>query len=126
MLEGKSFWSAVTCHRFGPWRPAAMLPPGSTCARVSLSTWQRCDRSQRTKAPTGRTHSKEVRGIQHEINIATLLLSIMILGQAFGGVSARAQRRHDHDQTRDQKRGFVDRVSFSSLLGRLNELGGTK
>jgi hypothetical protein len=36
--------------------------------------------------------------------IATLLLSIMILGQAFGGVSARAQRRHDHDQKRDQKR----------------------
>ena len=36
MLEGKSFWSAVTCHRFGRWRPAAMLPPCSTCARVSL------------------------------------------------------------------------------------------
>lgn len=40
--------------------------------------------------------------------IATLLLSIVILGQAFGGVRARAQRRpysdQRHDQKRDQKR----------------------
>jgi hypothetical protein len=34
-MEGKLFWSAVTCHRFGPWRPDAMLPPCSICARVS-------------------------------------------------------------------------------------------
>src|ERR1700687_618855 len=87
MLEGKSFWSAVTCHRFGPWRPAAMLPPGSTCARVSLSTWQRCDRSQRTKAPTGRTHSKEVRGIQHEIN-PVLVLKRIILPLLPGGLAS--------------------------------------
>ena len=40
--------------------------------------------------------------------IATLLLSIVILGQAFGGVSASARRRRyrdqRHDQRRDQKR----------------------
>jgi hypothetical protein len=32
--------------------------------------------------------------------IATLLLSIVILGQAFGGVSAAAQRRHYRDHKR--------------------------
>jgi hypothetical protein len=36
MIRGKSFWSAVTGHRFGPWRPNAMLPPLSTCPGVSL------------------------------------------------------------------------------------------
>jgi hypothetical protein len=36
MMGSKLFWSAVTCHRFGPWRLAAMLPRPSTCPRVSL------------------------------------------------------------------------------------------
>jgi hypothetical protein len=36
MLEGISFWSAVTCHRFGPWRPAAMLPRRSICLLESF------------------------------------------------------------------------------------------
>jgi hypothetical protein len=36
MIEEKSVWSAVTCHPYGPWRPDAMLPPCSICARVSL------------------------------------------------------------------------------------------
>jgi len=58
MLEGKLFWSAVTCHRFGAWRPAAMLPQCSTCPRVSLYL----------VAATGRTHSKNVRGMSDEIH----------------------------------------------------------
>jgi hypothetical protein len=35
MMEGKSFWSAVTCHRFGPWRPDATLQPRATSPGVS-------------------------------------------------------------------------------------------
>jgi hypothetical protein len=46
--------------------------------------------------------------------IATLLLGIVILGQAFGGVSAAAQRRHYRDQKRANGALIGNSVGLSS------------
>ena|SRR5688572_4866426 len=51
-------WSAVTCHRFGPRRPVAVVP-SFAWHYAFQRTHDSCDRSQKTKALTGQRTPKK-------------------------------------------------------------------